>query len=100
MSILSEILNEEYERLNNTISSYEALAAELPKGSIREKLINGRKYLYLQWREGNRVRSRYVKPDEFIALSEQIERRRGYEREIKSLRKSRKEFDKVVEKGI
>jgi hypothetical protein len=100
MSILSEILSEEYERLNSTLSSYEAMAADLPKGSIREKLINGRAYLYLQWREGDRVRSKYVKLEDFVALSEQIERRREYEREIKSLRKSKRKFDRVVGKEL
>ena len=74
MSILSEILKEEYERLNNTLSSYAALVESLPKGSIREKLINGKKYQYLQWRDGGKVRSRYIKAEEVPALSDQIER--------------------------
>jgi len=100
MSILSEILKEEYERLNNTLSSFEALAASLPKGTIREKLINGKKYQYLQWRDGNKVRSRYIKPDEIPLLSEQVERRRQYEREIKTLRETKKEFDLVIKKEI
>jgi len=100
MSILSEILNEEYERLNKTIASYEAMAADLPKGSIRKKMIGGRQYDYLQWREKDRVRSRYIKPEDVASLSEQVERRRGYEREIKSLRVSKREFDRVIGKGL
>jgi len=100
MSILSEILKEEYERINSTLSSFEALAAGLPKGSIREKLINGKKYPYLQWRENGKVRSKYVRPDNIIALSEQIEQRRQYEKEIKSLREAKKEFDRVIGKGL
>ena len=100
MTILSEILNEEYERLNRTIASYEAMVAELPKGSIREKQIDGRRYKYLQWRESNRVLSKYIKPTEIDSLSELIERRRGYESEIKSLRASKKEFDRVIGKEL
>ena len=100
MSILSEILKEEYERLNNTISSFEALAASLPRGSIREKLINGKKYQYLQWRDGSKVRSRYIKPDEISTLSEQIEQRRQYVKEIKTLRETKKEFDLVIKKEL
>ena len=96
MSILSEILREEYERLNRTIESYEAMVAGLPKGSIREKLIGGRRYPYLQWRDQDRVRSRYIKQEDVISLSEQIEQRRQYEKEIKSLRSSKKEFDRVI----
>ena len=100
MSILSEILNEEYERLNRTIASYEAMVADLPKGSIREKQIGGRRYKYLQWRENKHVRSKYIKPQDVDSLSELIERRRGYEKEIKSLRASKKEFDRVIGKEL
>jgi hypothetical protein len=100
MSVLSEILNEEYERLSRTISSYKAMASELPKGSIRMKRINGKCYAYLQWRDGKKVRSKYLKNSEIASLSEQIERRRQYEREIKSLIKSKEEFDKVIGKEI
>ena len=100
MSILSEILSEEYERLNSTLSSYESMASELPKGSLRPKLINGRKYIYLQWREGNKVRSKYIRPADIAPLSEQIKRRRQYEHEIKSLRESKKEFDRVIRKEL
>jgi len=100
MSILSEILNEEYERLNNTLSSYEALAANLPKGSIRDKLINGKNYPYLQWREKGRIRSKYIKPEDLEALSNQIEQRRQYEKEIKLLRESKKEFNRVIGKDL
>jgi len=38
--------------------------AELPptKGTITTKTINGRDYYYLQWREGDKVKSQYVCP--------------------------------------
>ena len=100
MSILSEILKEEYERINSTLSSFEALAADLPKGSIREKLINGKKYSYLQWRENSKVRSKYLRQEEIATLTEQIEQRRQYEKEIKNLRETKKEFNRVVGKEL
>ncbi len=100
MSILSEILKEEYDRLNRTIASYEAEVANLPRGSLMKKLIGGRQYIYLQWRDKNRVRSRYINKDEVASLSEQIERRRRYEKEIKALKLSKKEFDRVIGKEL
>jgi len=100
MSILSEILNEEYERLNNTLLSYEALLEDLPKGSIREKIINGKKYHYLQWRDGRKVRSKYIKPDEVVILSDQIEQRRQYAKEIKALHETKKEFNRIIGKEL
>jgi len=100
MSILSEILSEEYERLNNTISSYEALKAKLPKGSIRKKTIGGRQYTYLQWRDKDQVKSRYIKQQDIVSLNEQIEQRREYEKEIKSLKATLKEFNRVIGKDL
>jgi hypothetical protein len=85
MSVLSEILKEEYERLLRTISSYEKMVAELPKGSLREKLINGRKYCYLQWREGGKVKSKYIRQSDIKSLSDQIDRRNQFQQEIKEL---------------
>jgi hypothetical protein len=76
------------------------MAAELPKGSLREKLINGRKYCYLQWREGGKVKSKYIKPSDIRSLSDQIDRRKQYENEIKSLHASRKEFENVIGKEL
>jgi len=32
------------------------------KGTLTTKTINGRDYYYLQWREGDKVRSQYVAP--------------------------------------
>jgi hypothetical protein len=100
MSILSEILNEEYKRLTDTLSSFEALVAGLPKGSIREKKINGKEYSYLQWRDGRKVRSKYIKQEEKVSLSEQIERRRQYEKEIKTLRETKKEFSRIIGRDL
>ncbi|WP_312621350.1 hypothetical protein [Haloarcula sp. 1CSR25-25] len=38
--------------------------AEIPrsKGTLTVKTIDGREYYYLQWREGEKVRSQYVAP--------------------------------------
>lgn len=41
-----------------------AARAEIPasKGTVTEKEIDGREYYYLQWREGETVKSQYVAP--------------------------------------
>jgi cell division protein FtsB len=96
MSILAEILKEEYDRLNATIASYEKAVAELPKGSVVKKRIGGREYFYLQWRDGRRVRSHYLRTDELATVSDQVQKRREYEKELRDLRASRKEFERVV----
>lgn len=49
---------------------------ELPVGYISKKVINGRTYYYYQWRDGDRVKSKYVKSGDVEKLSKNIELRR------------------------
>jgi hypothetical protein len=100
MSVLSEILQEEYDRLKATIVSYEKEVAGLPKGSIVIKRIGGREYPYLQWREGTRVKSRFIKKEDLLYLKDQVNRRREYEKQIRALYSSKKEFDRVIGKRL
>jgi hypothetical protein len=100
MSVLSEILSEEYKRLLGTIDSFEKARSELPKGTIRNKKIHGRIYSYLQWRDGDKVVSRYVRDDEREILEKQIKARRKKEEELRVLKAQKKEFDKVIGKEI
>ena len=44
MSILNDIMREEYERMNRLIPRIEAEIEELPKGYISEKKIKGGTY--------------------------------------------------------
>jgi hypothetical protein len=100
MSVLSEILQEEYERLKATIASYEKEASGLPKGSVVIKRIGGREYPYLQWREGKQVKSRFIKAGDLSYINDQVNRRREYEKQIRSLYSSKKEFDRVIGKRL
>jgi cytoplasmic iron level regulating protein YaaA (DUF328/UPF0246 family) len=100
MSVLSEILNEEYERLTNVIISFEKARSELPKGTIRNKKIHGRVYSYLQWRDGDKILSRYVKDNEREALERQIKARKQKEEELRTLKAQKKEFNKLMGKEL
>jgi hypothetical protein len=51
-----------------------------------------------KWRDKERVRSRYIKQEDIVHLSEQIEQRRKDEKEIKALRIPKKEFDRIIGK--
>ena len=47
----------------------------LPRGYISRKMIRGRETFYLQWKEGGKVKSRYLKSDEVEGIRGQIRRR-------------------------
>jgi predicted transcriptional regulator len=96
MSILSDVLQEEYARVLLTISAYEREALELPKGHIAVKRIKNHDYFYLQWREGEKTRSQYIKKEDVEELRKQIERRNHLVSSIRDMRKAEKEFQKVL----
>lgn len=100
MSILSDMLNEEYERLLATINSFEEIYEEYPKGYITMKKIHGKEYPYLQWRDGNKFHSRYIKKDELEDIESSIKKRKDLERELKEMYESKKEFEKVINRRV
>jgi hypothetical protein len=59
---------------------------ELPKGYISKKTIRGRQQLYLQWRKGDRVCSRYIKKAEREQIISQIEERRELNLQLDKLK--------------
>lgn len=90
--MIIEVLKEELERLQRMEESYLDKIASLPKGSIQYKSIHGRRYPYLIAREGNQVKSIYLKLDEagLNELSFQIEQRRKFERLLDEIKRDRK----------
>ena len=70
------------------IEAIERELAALPIGTLVMKKIKGKEQPYLQWSEGGKTKSRYVKKDERDAVFAQIERRHALQRELKALRKS------------
>lgn len=92
MSVIQGVLEEEYDRLKNMERAYLNKISLLPKGSIREKTIGTRKYVYLVYREGKKVKTDYLKVsnDELENLKLKIMQRRKYE---KALREIKKDFN-------
>ncbi|WP_336358873.1 hypothetical protein [Haloarcula sp. CGMCC 1.6347] len=55
----AEDADEWNEKINE---AYEAAEIARPKGTLTVKTIDDREYYYLQWREGEQVKSQYVAP--------------------------------------
>lgn len=69
-------------RINELIIEIE----KLPKGYISTKTISGKTYFYHQWSENGKKRSRYIRDDEIKGISEQIEKRKMLQEELRSLK--------------
>ncbi|MBR3316901.1 MAG: hypothetical protein IKG21_03615 [Atopobiaceae bacterium] len=68
----------ERERITKELST-------LPAGTIVTKHIAGREQPYLQWREGGKVRSRYLKATERESVAQQVARRKELAMRLKEL---------------
>ena len=70
------------------IKELEKQIAKLPIGYIIEKVLNGKKYYYQQWRENGKSKSRCISKEEANTLRPQIEKRKKLQKELKALKKT------------
>ena len=73
--------------IKNKTMSIERRLAELPRGYISRKVINGKERFYRQWREGSKLKSKYIKSDELEFVQAQIEERKHLEQELREMSK-------------
>lgn len=79
-----------YEKISNELQMLEAEKRELPKGYIRKKIINGKAYTYLQYREGDKVKSVYLEKNAVEEIEKKIAERKRIEHKIQELKQRKK----------
>ena len=84
---LEIMLLDDYYRCERHI---EVISQELendkPIGYISRKTINGKVQHYLQWKEGGKIKSKYINDDELPLIEKKIERRKAFQENIKELK--------------
>lgn len=75
MSILKDVLIEEYWRASDIASAIKDELSSLPKGSLQVKRRGDRQYYHLQRREGSRVVSQYIRLENVDDVKKQLARR-------------------------
>ena len=96
MSVLEDVLEEEYARSSRLLDLMEQEIGLLPKGSIRMRNIKGHEYCYLNYRVGNKVKSDYVPATEVDEPRAEIERRRALAATIKEQKRSQKQIIRAL----
>lgn len=94
MSILKDILKESKEHYIEAKQKIEKKLLSLPQGSVKERIISGRKYYYLQCRKGRKVVQKYlgkVKPEKLI---KQLKERRLLKAELRKVNEALKVLKK------
>ncbi|MBL7152025.1 MAG: hypothetical protein ISS89_05535 [Candidatus Omnitrophica bacterium] len=85
MRILQGILSESKEYYLQARDKIKKKLAKLPKGSVKERMIAGKKYYYLQQRVGKKVVHKYLgkrRPEE---VASQIKERKALSLELRKV---------------
>ncbi len=96
MSILEDVLEEEYRRSVKLCHLMECELNSLPKGSIRARKIKSHEYYYLNYREGDKVCSDYLRADKVEEVREKINRRHELTAALKEQKRSQKQIEKAL----
>jgi len=86
MKVLRGILSESKEFYLDSKEKVEKKIAALPRGSIKERLIAGRRYYYLQNRISSKIIHKYLGKQKPDVLSRQIKERKALKDELKKIK--------------
>ena len=91
------VVEEEKERNLERQEAYKEEIDKLPKGSLTIKKVGKKKYYYLYYRCGYKMKSKYLKIGTDIEeIKKQIAKRKHYEGLVKRLKKEYHQMCKVV----
>ncbi len=99
MAVIFHVLKEELERLQEAELGYVKAIADMPRGTPRVQRRRNKKYLYLEYRDGNRVIHDYIGPlgsDKAKDAMEKVAQRKRYEKLLKETRTALKEVRKAL----
>ncbi len=99
MAVVHHILEEERRRLEQLVEFYEAQHGVLPRGSISVKKRRDREYCYLAFRDGSKVRFKYLGVPDSDAVAEMmvaIRKRKDVEAELIATRQALKEVERSL----
>ena len=97
ISVLESNLLDEYYRCERALEAHQhALDTDSVQGYISRKLIKGREYHYLQWRDGDKVKSRYLKRDEVPYFKKEMELRKMHESSLRRIKRDMKKLRYIL----
>lgn len=100
MNLILHTVWQEKQRIKYMLEKYQSELPSLPKGTISEKMVNGKTYYYLKYRDGKKVVSQYVSKKEIENVRSLLEKRRHIEAMVKFLQEEKTIADKVLEGAV
>lgn len=99
--LLKSVFQDELERTNRLIKRYEAELGTLPKGSVFKRKIGNQEYLYLNYRNGGKVLSKFlgnVKDFPLEDFMQKLDKRKELTALLKKLVADKKALEKELAK--
>jgi hypothetical protein len=99
--VVKSILSEELGRLQALEKKYRDHISQCPKGSISYKRRSSGVYVYLAFRQGDRVVFKYVGPEkseQVIKLKENVHLRQAHQKKLQSVVKDIIKLEKLVKR--
>lgn len=97
MSFILATVAQEKNRIEYMLYKYQEQYNQLPKGTIAEKVVKGKSYYYLKYRDGKKVVSQYISKSDIDRVRAQVEKRKHIEIMIKSLQEEMAIANKLLE---
>ena len=98
MSIIKSIWAEEIERLKRIYEVMQNTLGKYPKGSIQVKKIKGKEQHYLMWREGKKIKYKYIGND--LEVIKKVRLGIGARKEGEEAQRKRKKDIQLLEKAL
>jgi len=95
MSILKGILSESKEYYLAAKQKIEKKLSNLPRGSIKERHITGKKYYYLQSRAGEKIVHEYLGKNRPDSLIKQLGERKALKAELKKVKEALRMLSRI-----
>ena len=99
MSVIRDVLQDEYNRLNSLLDFYEKKISEHPKGSIQVKKRGYQFYSYQVYRDHQKVKYHYIGKEgskESKDFSAKMEKRHQYEQKLKESKVKLEELSRLL----
>ena len=95
MKVLNGIISDSWNYYQNIQIQLEKKIKQLPKGSIKKRLLGKQIYFYLQYREGKKVVHKYLGKVEPEKLERETKERRALIQQLHQVKESIKVLSKV-----
>ncbi len=100
-SVVKGVLREELDRSLSLKEKYEKKMDEYPRGYLLERKMGGKVYHYLSYREGDRIRQKYLGallPEEMRKYKDRIKDKRAIRQQLAEVKANIKYLERLLKK--